>query len=152
GKTVAVGGSLGFAARVAQDALGIPYATAHLQPMACCSVADPPVDSTGINGTWLPKPLIRFAYWFAEKWFTDPLMAPAINEFRSPLGLPPVKRILTKWSPSPQRVMGLFPDWFGPIPDGGPAFHHAGFVLFDDASGRKTSEHVSSFIAEGPPP
>src|SRR4029078_11010317 len=151
GNTVAVGGSLAYAARIAHDALGIPYATAHLPPMACCSVSDPPVASTGTNATWLPRPLIRLAYWVAEKWITDPLTAPAVNEYRNALGLPPVKRILTKWSPSPQRVLGLFPDWFGPIPDGGPAFRHAGFVLFDDAAGRRTPERLSSFPAEGPP-
>src|SRR5262245_6449013 len=93
GRTVVVGGSLGFAARIAHDALVIPYATAHLQPMACCSVSDPPVASNGLNATWLPRPLIRFAYWFAEWWVTDPLMAPAINEFRAKFGLPPVRRI-----------------------------------------------------------
>jgi UDP:flavonoid glycosyltransferase YjiC (YdhE family) len=152
GQTVAVGGSLAFAARIAHDALGIPYATAHLQPLACCSVADPPVDSSGVNMTWLPRPLIRMGYWFAEKWITDPLIAPAVNEFRSTLKLPPVKRILTKWSPSPQRVLGLFPGWFGPIPDGGPSFRHAGFVLFDDAAGRRTPDRLASFIDEGPPP
>src|SRR5262245_19293829 len=152
GQTVAVGSVLSFAARIANEVLSIPYATAHLQPMACCSVTDPPVHSDGSNFTWLPKPLIRLAYWGAEKWITDPMMAPAINEFRSTLKLPPVKRILTRWSPSPQRVIGLFPDWFGPIQDGGPAFRHAGFVLFDDAAGRQTPESVSSFVAEGPPP
>src|SRR5262245_10176667 len=152
GKTVAVGSSLAFAARIAHDALGIPYATAHLQPMGCCSASDPPVASNGTNLTWLPRPLIRLAYWLAEKWVTDPLMAPAVNEFRGAVKLPPVKRILTKWSPSPQRVIGLFPDWFGPVPDGGPAFRHAGFVLFDDAAGRRTPEPLAAFLADGPPP
>jgi UDP:flavonoid glycosyltransferase YjiC (YdhE family) len=152
GNTVAVGGTLAFAGRIAHDALGIPYATAHLQPMSCCSVADPPVSSSGIDATWLPKPLIRGAYWATERWITDPLAAPAINEFRRTLNLPPAKRILTKWGPSPQRVIGLFPDWFGPIPDGGPAFRHAGFVLFDDATGRHTPPELSAFLAAGPPP
>jgi len=152
GKTVAVGGSLAFAARIAHEVLGIPHATVHLQPMGCCSVSDPPVAANGINLTWLPRPLIRLAYWFAEKWITDPLMAPAINEYRTTFKLPPARRILTKWSPSPQRVIGLFPDWFGPIQDGGPTFRHAGFVLFDDAAGRRTPEPLSSFVAEGPPP
>jgi rhamnosyltransferase subunit B len=152
GQTVLAGGSLAYAARIANDALGIPYATVHLQPMACCSVSDPPVASNGVNMTWLPGFMIRFAYWFAEKWITDPLAAPAINDFRRTLGLPPVKRILAKWSPSPQRVIGLFPDWFGAIPDGGPAFRHAGFVLFDDAKGRQTPDHLATFLAEGPPP
>jgi UDP:flavonoid glycosyltransferase YjiC (YdhE family) len=152
GETVAAGGSLGFAARIANEALGIPYATVHLQPMSCCSVEDPPVDSSGANFTWLPRPLIRAAYWGAEKWITDPLMAPALNEFRGTFGLPPTRRILTQWSPSPQRVIGLFPDWFGTIPDGGPAFRHAGFVLFDDAAGRRTPDSLASFLAAGPAP
>jgi rhamnosyltransferase subunit B len=152
GNTVAVGGTLAFAGRIAHEALGLPFATAHLQPMSCCSVADPPVDSTGLDGTWLPKPLIRSAYWLAEKFITDPPAAPAINEFRRTLNLPPVKRILTRWGPSPQRVIGLFPDWFGPIPDGGPAFRHAGFVLFDDATGRHTPPELAAFLAAGPPP
>jgi len=152
GQTVAVGSAIAFGARIANEALCIPFATVHLQPMGCCSVSDPPVAANGTNLTWLPGPLIRLAYWGAEKWITDPLMTPAINEFRSTLQMPPVRRVLTKWSPSPQRVIGLFPDWFGAIPDGGPAFRHAGFVLFDDANGRQTPKELSSFIAEGPPP
>lgn len=152
GNTVAVGGTLAFAGRVAHDALGMPYATVHLQPMSCCSVEDPPVDSSGLDGTWMPKPFIRSAYWLAEKFITDPLAAPAINEFRRTLNLPPAKRILTKWSPSPQRVIGLFPEWFAPISDGGPTFRHTGFVMFDDANGRQTPAELTAFLAVGPAP
>ena len=152
GETVAVAGSLAFAARIAHDALGIPLATAHLQPMSCCSVADPPVSPSGADWTWLPRPLVRLAYRAAEWWVTDPLAAPAINECRAGLGLPPVGRVLTRWLPSPQRVLGLFPDWFGPIPDGGPAFRHAGFPLFDDAHARPTPPPLAEFLTAGPPP
>ena len=152
GQTALVGGTLSYASRIAHEALGVPYATVHLQPMSCCSVTDPPVDSSGWSGTWLPSPLIRLAYWIAEKWITDPKLAPQINEFRATLNLRPVKRIITKWSPSPQWVIGLFPDWFGPIQDGGPTFRHAGFVPFDDAGGRPTPPEVLAFIKVGPPP
>jgi rhamnosyltransferase subunit B len=152
GETALVGGTLSFAARIAQEKLGIPYASVHLQPMSCCSVADPPVDSSGIDATWMPSPFVRLAYWAAEKWKTDPLLAPQVNEFRATLGLPPVKRVLTKWSPSPQRVLGFFPDWFGPIPDGGPTFRHTGFIPFDDAGGRPTPPEVMAFIKAGSPP
>lgn len=152
GHTVLVAGSLSYASRIANEKLGIPLASVNLQPMSCCSVDDPPVHGSGIDGTWMPRPFIRFAYWFAEKWITDPLAAPAINEFRATLNLPPVKRIITKWSPSPQRVIGFFPEWFGPIQDGGPSFRHAGFIPFDDAGGRPTPPEVMAFIKAGPPP
>jgi UDP:flavonoid glycosyltransferase YjiC (YdhE family) len=152
GDTVAVGGSLAFVGRVAHEALGIPFATVHLQPMSCCSVADPPVAANGTDVTWLPRPLIRLAYRVAEWRITDPLIAPPVNEFRRTLGLPPVKRILTRTGPSPQRVLGFFPDWFGPIPDGGPNFRHSGFVFFDDANGRQTPEPLVRFLDAGPPP
>ncbi len=152
GDTVAVGGSLAFVGRVAHESLGIPFATAHLQPMSCCSVTDPPVAADGTDATWLPRPLIRLAYRVAEWLKTDPLITPPVNEFRRTLGLPPVRRILTRSGPSPQRVLGFFPDWFGPIQDGGPTFRHAGFVLFDDASGRQTPEPLTRFFDAGPPP
>lgn len=152
GSTVLVGGSLAYAGRIAHDAFGIPFATAHLQPMACCSETDPPVAANGTDATWLPRPLIRLAYRAAEWLITDPLAAPAVNEFRRTLKLPPVKRIITKWSPSPQRVLGLFPDWFGPLQDGGPNFRHTGFILFDDANDRQTPPSLTEFLANGPPP
>ncbi|MFO0934921.1 MAG: glycosyltransferase [Gemmataceae bacterium] len=154
GDTVAVAGTLSYATRIAQESLGIPLATVHLQPMSCCSVDDPPVASNGRDFTWMPRPVVRLAYWVAERWITDPLAAPPINDFRRSLSppLPPVKRILMKWSPSPQRVLALFPEWFGPIPDGGPAFRHAGFLPYDDANGRPTPGHVQQFIEAGPAP
>jgi rhamnosyltransferase subunit B len=152
GETVAVGGSLALAARTAHDALGIPYASVTLQPMTCCSVADPPVHSTGSDFTWLPSPLIRAAYWTAERFLTDPMIAPPLNDFRRSLGLAPVSRILTRWIPSPQADLGLFPDWFGPVPDMPPTFRHCGFVPFDDAGGRPTPAEVNAFFAAGPPP
>jgi rhamnosyltransferase subunit B len=152
GETVAVGGSLALAARTAHDALGIPYAGVTLQPMTCCSVVDPPVHSTGSDFTWLPKPLIRAAYWGAERWLTDPLMGPALNDFRKSLGLSPVSRILTRWNPSPQLDLGFFPDWFGPVPDMPASFRHCGFVPFDDAGARPVPPEVESFLAGGPAP
>jgi UDP:flavonoid glycosyltransferase YjiC (YdhE family) len=152
GSSVAVGSVLSFAARIAHDALRIPFATVHLQPMACCSLSDPPVTAAGTDWSWLPQPLIRFGYWFAEATMTDPLIAPFVNSFRSELGLPPVRRILTHWAPSPQCVIGLFPDWLASISDGGPRFHHAGFSFFDDAGGRPTPDHLRQFLASGPPP
>jgi UDP:flavonoid glycosyltransferase YjiC (YdhE family) len=151
-ETVLVGGTMAYVARTIHDQLGTPYVTVHLQPMSCCSVADPPVHPTGWNFTWLPKPITQFAYWAAEKFVTDRMLRPPINDFRASLGLPPVTRILTKWAPSPQCVLGTFPDWFAPVPDMGPTFHHVGFVPYDDAKARPTPPELLRFIHGGEPP
>jgi UDP:flavonoid glycosyltransferase YjiC (YdhE family) len=152
GETVLIGATMAYSVPLAHERFGIPFATVHLQPMSLCSVDDPPVHSTGSDFTWLPKPLIQLAYWGAEKWITDPLLATPINDYRASVNLPPVSRIITTWAPSKQCVIGLFPDWFAPIPDQGPAFHHTGFVPFDDAGGRPTPQAVHDFIAAGEPP
>ena len=68
------------------------------------------------------------------------------------IGLPPVRHVLTRWAPSSQRVIGLFPKWFGAVPDCGPEFRHGGFVLFDDARERPTPPALRTFLAAGPPP
>jgi len=56
-----------------------------------------------------------------------------LNAWRAELGLPPVSRVLQSWFHSPQRVLGLFPDWFGdPQPDWPPQVRCTGFVLSDE--------------------
>jgi UDP:flavonoid glycosyltransferase YjiC (YdhE family) len=152
GGTVVVAGTMGYSARILQETHGVPLVTVHLQPMSLCSVADPPVHPAGHDMTWLPKPLIRLAYWAAEKFQTDPMLRPAINDFRRTLHLPPVSRVLTRWASSPELVLGTFPKWFGPVPDAGPAFRHVGFVPYDDANARPTPPTLSAFLADGPPP
>ncbi len=152
GKTVVVGGTLAMSARLAHEVLGVPHVTLHLQPVTCVSVADPPVSAEGFDFRSLPPPLVRLAYRFFDQVVIDPLLAPTVNAYRSRLGLAPVQRVLSRWAPSPQRVLGLFPKWFGPVPDCGPEFRHTGFVLFDDARQRPTPEPLAAFLAAGPPP
>lgn len=47
------------------------------------------------------------------------------------------------------RKLGLFPDWFGPVPDDVRAM---GFPLFGDAAIPALPAEVESFLADGPPP
>ena len=152
GRTVAVAGRLAMSARIADEVLGIPHATLHLQPVTCASVADPPVSADGFDFRRMPKPFVRLAYRFFDHVVIDPLLAPTVNAYRARFGLRPVSRVLSRWSSSPQRVIGLFPKWFGPVPDSGPEFRHGGFVLFDDAEQRPTPESLRAFLDAGPPP
>ena len=58
-----------------------------------------------------PVPLKRLVVAVGDR-VTDRALAPAANRLRAELGLPPVRRIASEWWHSPQRVIGLFPDWY----------------------------------------
>jgi len=133
--TVIAASSISFGARLAQEKLGLPTATVHLQPTVIRSVID-----QGMFGTlrmsasqplWLKRALFRFIDWAA----VDRLLAPPLNDFRATLGLLPVRRVLKSWIHSPQCVIAFFPDWFAPPQaDWPPNVHLVGFPLWDGAS------------------
>src|SRR4030095_8509043 len=78
---------------------------------------------------------------------------PAISEWRRELGLPPVTRVFSDWIHSPQRVIGLFPDWFGLAqPDWPAALRLTGFPLYDDSPGVNLSPSLTRFLDDGAPP
>jgi UDP:flavonoid glycosyltransferase YjiC (YdhE family) len=150
--TVILGGSLGVAARLAHDSLGVPLATADLQPMALGSVADPPLFPTLRMRSWWPHWYRRFLYWTGDKVILDRLIGKPLNALRRELGLPPVSRIWMKWRLSPQLVLGLFPDWFGSAPDWPPQTRTVGFVRYDQGETKELPAAVRDFLDAGPPP
>ena len=151
--TVVAASGICFGARIAQEKLGVPLVTVHLQPALLRSLVDGgrqgllPMDAS------VPPLLKRSLFWLVDKFWVDRILAPPINSFRSSLGLPPVSRILRDYIHSPQSVIGLFPEWFAPIqPDWPPHTHLAGFVLHDDSERRAMGPEVEEFLAAGPPP
>lgn len=142
-----------FGARIAQEKLGIPLATVHLQPAMLRSLVDGgrqgriPMDAT------VPQAFKRVLMWLVDKAWIDRLLAPPINSFRASLGLPPVDRILKDYIHSTQLVIGLFPEWFAPIqPDWPQKTRLTGFVLHDGSEGHIVRNAVEEFLAAGPPP
>lgn len=152
GDTVIVGGSLGVAARLAHDALGVPLATADLQPLALNSVADPPLFPTLRMRSWWPHWFRRSLYWTGDVAVLDRLIGKPLNALRRELGLPPVTRIWTRWRFSPQLILGLFPDWFGSAPDWPPQLSTVGFVRYDQGETKELPAAVRDFLDAGPPP
>ncbi|OWK40411.1 glycosyltransferase [Fimbriiglobus ruber] len=152
GDTVLVAGSLGMAARIAYDALGIPLATVHLQPSLFASVEAPPVFATVRFRGWWPSWFRRFLYWFGDRALVDPKLGPHVNAFRQELGLAPVRRILGRWLHSPQRVIGFFPDWYGSAGDWPPQVRTTGFVFYDREENQELPPNVRSFLDAGTPP
>ncbi len=154
GETVVVGPGWAFGARIAQDKLGVPMATLHLGSDKFQSIYQSPrMPPPMWLADWMPRWFKWLQYWTADTFFTDPLLAPPTNAFRAELGLPPVRRLVGRWWHSPQRVIGMFPDWFGPPqPDWPPQTVMTGFPLWDRGHLETVPEELAQFLAAGDPP
>lgn len=153
GETVMVAGSLALAARVAQEKLGIPTATLHLQPGVLRSVIAPPKMTGLFMPRWLPNQLKQAIWRFGDRRIVDPVVAGALNAFRAELGLGPVERVLDQWWNSPQLVLGMWPDWYAPPPaDWPPQLVRVGFPLFDEQGSHTLPADVERFMEAGDSP
>jgi rhamnosyltransferase subunit B len=153
GRTTLVGHSISFATRIFEEKHGAPAATVHLAPSIFRSDYQQPAIAPGIHLSHAPRWLKR-AFWSAlDRLLLDPLIAPALNQFRGELGLPPVTRVMHVWMHSPRRVIGLFPDWFGPPQRDWPAaLRLTGFPLYDESDQQKISTALQRFLDQGAPP
>jgi UDP:flavonoid glycosyltransferase YjiC (YdhE family) len=152
GRTVVVASVLALGARVAQEKHGIPTASAHLSPCILRTVYDPPRMMGMFLPPWLPKWLQRLQ-WAGVDGVIDLKLCPPINEFRAKFGLPPVGKIFRDWLHSPQRVIGLWPDWFGPPQrDWPPNATTVGFPLYDEAGIAPMTDELSNWLDAGDPP
>ena len=151
--TVLVGSTLSWAVRLVQETTGVPAATVHLSPYCMPSAFDPPV-LAGIGSlSWLPAPVLRALQWTSERFISDRLIAPRLDRLRARLGLPPARRILSRWIHSPELVVGAWPAWFAaPQPDWPPEAMTAGFPLFDEAAAPPLDAALADFLAGGEPP
>ena len=151
--TVVAASGLCFGARIAQEKLGVPLATVHLQPSMIRSLADSGRQGRVPMNASVPRFLKRTMFWLVDKLLVDRQLAPPINSFRGTLGLPAVNRILRDYVHSPQLVTGLFPEWFAPPQTDWPQNTHlTGFVLHDDGERRPLTTDVEEFLAAGAPP
>jgi rhamnosyltransferase subunit B len=153
GETVVVASSLAFAARIAQDKLNIPMATVHLSPAQFRSYIDPAKLPGMFMPRWLPMWMKKQMWAFGDRFVIDKLMAPGINQFRSEIGLPAVSGILREFWNSPQRVIGLFPAWFGNPQSDWPAQSICtGFPRYDESDTHAPDPELEKFLHAGEPP
>ena len=153
GETVAVGGSLALAVRLASETLGMPGATVHLQPAVLHSQYETPVYPDFETPRWWPR-------WFKRVFFdrlfagiVEPQIAPGFNAFRAELGLAPVRDVMRRYLHSPELVLGLFPAWYAPPqPDWPEQTRLCGFPLYDERDATPMPADLSAFLDAGPPP
>ena len=150
---ILIGSGLAFAARVAHESLALRFVTMHLQPSCLVSVHDSPVLHpwlSGINSLPLAakRPLLALMDRAA-----DTILGSAARELCTEHGLPPARHITSRWWHSPQRVIGLFPDWFAPPqPDWPNRVFLTGFPLYDETGAAEVPPDVARFLDTGTPP
>jgi rhamnosyltransferase subunit B len=124
-----------YGARIAQEKLGFRLTTCVISPFSLRSVDSMPT-TPGIScPSWAPMIFRRAFFAFVSKLW-DRALGPSINEYRRTLGLGGVRNIWYDWCLSPDRVIGLFPEWFVPRPPDWPRqFVNGGFTVFDQGEG-----------------
>lgn len=152
GNTVVVAAGLAFGARLAHEVLGVPLATVHLQPFCLRSLYRSPL----LRPSWaatnaLPRGAKRVLFRLVDAWL-DSVVASPVNRLRARLGLPPVRRILADWWHSPELILGLFPDVFGPWqPDWPRHTVLTGFPYHSETEVQMPSA-AEDFLRAGEPP
>jgi UDP:flavonoid glycosyltransferase YjiC (YdhE family) len=151
--TLIAASSLAFAARIVREIRRVPLVTVHVQPAVLRSCHRPP----RLSGVAIPAagPILlrRLGWWVADRTFIDPAVRGPLDEVRARLGLAPVRRPLDRWWHSPDRVIGLFPEWFAARqPDWPTQLVQTGFPLLDAEELFPPDAELGAWLSEADPP
>jgi rhamnosyltransferase subunit B len=133
-RTVLVHHPVAMGGRLAHEVLHIPSATVQFAPNWMRSLYHtpmhfPPSVMYWWRGTWAKRTAYRIV-----DYIMDRNLRPALNVWRKELGLRPIEHIY-EWIDSPCRIIGLWPEWFGPPqPDWPSQLILTGFVNDDTSS------------------
>jgi rhamnosyltransferase subunit B len=151
--TVVAFSSLAFGARVAQEKLGVPSASVHLQPSVIRTFGDQGmmgnIRLSASRPVWFKRGLFRLI----DSLIVDRRLKAPLNDLRARLGMSPVDRVMHRWMHSPQLVIAFFPAWFAaPQPDWPANTHAVGFPLWDADGEAAPLAEAEEFLGAGPAP
>jgi len=154
GPVTVVANCFGFGALIAQEKLGVPVISVHLQPVMLWSRHQPP-QIAGLHG---PRWMKNIFFSLLHRFVVDPIVLPTLNPLRKKHSLPPVKGVMHWWH-SKTMILCLFPKWFcPPQPDWPKPLHQVDFPMWDESEsidGRQTAvlpEAIEEFLSQGAAP
>ncbi|MEA3173337.1 MAG: rhamnosyltransferase subunit [Gammaproteobacteria bacterium] len=151
--TVVAFSTLAFGGRVAQEKLGVPSASVHLQPSIIRTYADQGMLGNIRLSAAHPRWMKQVLFSLVDALVLDRHLKQPLNRFRATLGLAPVARVMDRWMNSPRLVLAMFPQWFAaPQPDWPANTHTVGFAQFDDDGASDSLQRAEEFLAAGAPP
>ena len=123
GQTVVAAPGTALGARIAQEKLGVPLATVHLQPIMLRSTLEPGCFGFPDIIGHLPRPL-RSAYLRAvDRFLIDRLLAPGYKRVSRRTRAAPVRRLFDRWFHSPSSSSDFSRNGSRrPLPTGPPMF------------------------------
>jgi rhamnosyltransferase subunit B len=154
GNTVVAYSTLAFGGRIAQEKLGVPSASVHLQPSVIRTYADQGMFGNVRLSAAHPRWMKQLLFSLVDALVLDRSLKQPLNQFRSTLGLAPVQHVMDRWMNSPQLVLAMFPEWFAaPQPDWPANTHAVGFAQFDAGeSDAEVLQQAQEFLDAGEPP
>jgi rhamnosyltransferase subunit B len=140
-----------FAATLVHEKAHTPLASLVLQPWLIPSSIAPPI-MPGFVFLRRAPPFVWKLFCRGLDMVGAVLVERHLNPLRSSLGLKPVRRVFRNWL-SPQMVLGLFPDWYGPPQaDWPPQMQLMGFPMFDGGQDEELPASLLEFCRAAAPP
>jgi rhamnosyltransferase subunit B len=151
--TVVAFSSLAFGARVAQEKLGVPSASVHLQPSVIRTFVDQGMMGNVRLSASRPKWFKQALFRLIDVLILDRRIKEPLNALRATLGLGLVDRVMHRWMHSPQLVIAFFPEWFAAAQPDWPAnTHTVGFPLWDADGDVAPLAEAEEFLSAGAAP
>ncbi|MES2999734.1 MAG: glycosyltransferase [Pseudomonadota bacterium] len=147
-RTLIVGTTFAFGARLLCELDRLPFAAVHLAPSVFRSEYEAPrLTPLGHFRHW-PRRFKRGMFAAMDRRFLDPVFTAPFNVVRADLGLAPVSRLMHGWIHEAATLLGLFPAWLAERqPDWPAALVTTGFPLA--RPGEALSPELDRFLDAG---
>ncbi|WP_266157035.1 glycosyltransferase [Dyella silvatica] len=141
-------------ARLLHEKYGTPYISTLLAPANLYSLKDPPSFKSLRWCNRLHYSVRKPLFHAVERTAIDPFFRMLLKESARQLDLPLPRRVISQWWHSPQKILGLFYEWYCPPPADWPGqISLTGFPLFStNASDTQLPSRLEQFLQAGPPP